>query len=45
MAGKVTLSEVKSGVCDLCDLQKLNALLDHELAQQHAAAEAARRKT
>jgi hypothetical protein len=44
MAGKVTLTEVKSGLCDLCDLQKLNALLDYELAQQHAAAEKARQR-
>lgn len=44
MAGKVTLAEVKSGDCDICDLQKLNALLDMELAQQHAAAEKARQK-
>lgn len=43
MAGKVTLTEVKSGVAGLNDLAKLNSLLDHEIAQQHAAAEAARK--
>ena len=42
MANKISLTEVKSGTCDICDLQKLNALLDMELAQQHAAAEKAR---
>ena len=35
----VTLTEVKSGVCDLVDVLKLNAILDHEIAQQHAAME------
>jgi hypothetical protein len=37
LAGKVTLTEIKSGVCSLTDLLKLNALLDHEIAAQHAA--------
>jgi hypothetical protein len=37
LAGKVTLTELKSGVCSLTDLLKLNALLDHEIAAQHAA--------
>lgn len=43
MAKKVSLTEVKTGICDICDLQKMNALLDFEAAQQHAAAEKAHR--
>lgn len=35
----VTLTEVKTGVCDLIDVLKLNSLLDHEMAQQAAAME------
>lgn len=35
----VTLTEVKTGVCDLVDVLKLNSLLDHEMAQQSAAME------
>lgn len=36
-AGKVSLTEVKNGTCDLVDILKLNALLDHEIAQSAAA--------
>jgi hypothetical protein len=36
-AGKVTLTEVKTGVCDLLDIIKINSLLDHEIALQNAA--------
>ena len=42
MAGKVTLTEVKTGVATLEDLVKLNALIDAEMDHEHAAAEAAR---
>lgn len=35
----VTLTEVKTGTCDLVDVLKLNALLDHEMAQNSAAME------
>lgn len=35
--GKVSLAEVKSGVADLVDLLKLNALLDAEEAAEAAA--------
>jgi len=44
MAGKVTLAEVKAGIADLCDLQKINSLLDMEAAAHHAAAERAKRR-
>ena len=44
MAGKTTLTEVKAGVCDIVDLAKLNALLDMELATNHAEAEKARNR-
>ena len=37
-AGKVTLTEVKNGTCDLVDLLKINAYMDAEAAQNHAAA-------
>ena len=43
MAGHTNLDQVKSGACDLDDLLKLNALMDHHAAQDHAAAEAAKR--
>lgn len=42
MAGHTSLDQVKSGACDLDDLLKLNALMDHQAAQDHAAAESAR---
>lgn len=42
MAGKVTLTEVKTGVATLDDLLKLNALIDAEMDHQHAADLAAR---
>lgn len=33
LAGKVTLTEVKTGVVDLADLLTINCLLDFEAAQ------------
>jgi hypothetical protein len=43
MAGKTTLSEVKSGVCSVEDLFKLNALLDIQEAYEAEAMEKAKR--
>jgi hypothetical protein len=37
LARKVSLSEVKSGVCSVEDLMRLNALLDMSDAYQEAA--------
>ena len=42
MAGKVTMTEIETGVVDLVDLLKINALLDMQAASEHEAAERAR---
>lgn len=44
LAGKVTLSEVKSGVATVEDLHKLNALLDMQSDIEAAQMEKARQK-
>lgn len=37
MAGHVTLTEIKTGVCTLEDLLKINAILDSQDAAQNEA--------
>lgn len=37
MAGKVTMTEIKTGTVTLAELMTINSLLDQEIAQQHAA--------
>jgi hypothetical protein len=44
LAGKTTLTEVKTGVCTVSDLMKLNALLDIQDAYEREAMEKARAK-
>lgn len=44
MAGKVTLTEIETGVATLENLLVINALLDHEMACEQAAMEAAKNK-
>lgn len=39
MAGKTTLTEVKSGICSVDDLFKLNALLDIQDAYEQEGME------
>lgn len=44
MARRLTLGEVTRGEADLVHIVKLNALLDMEAAQNHAAAEKAKKR-